>query len=343
MGRQNDNPWAVKPHAFPRDGTMADQLRFLLNYAVLAPSGHNQQPWRFVLSDDAVDVVADWKRALPALDPDGRALVMSCGAAVFHLRVAAHHFGLAPVVSAWPHGVDDDCVARFSVKPGREGTLEEHRLFTAIKKRRTHRGAFDDAPVPDAEVERLVDAANVEGATLVPLSESDKRRRLARLVADADERLAHMADVRREWVRVSTTQHDAEGIPAEARGWGVLRSFAAPLWMRLPGGSPNQAGAELERVDDAPLLVVLTTPGDTRSDWLEAGQALDRVLLKAATYGLYASFLNQPLTFDALRDDVADLVGGAGVPQVVLRLGYDAGFDASPTPRRSADDVVVDT
>lgn len=362
MNASSNDPWSIQTHAAPPDGSASERLRFLVHYAILAPSAYNLQPWRFRLRDDRVDVCVDAERTLAALDPHGREAVMSCGAALFHLRIAAHHFGFAPVVDPWPTGVTDafatdavadqaagetvfadaPCVARVGLRAGHAGTLQEHRLFTAIKKRRTHRGAFDDTPVPDADVERLVRGAESEGAALVPLRTSTDRKRLAELVALADRRLAQSAAVREAWTQVSAIHGEATGVPSEARGWGAMQSLAAPLWMRLPGGTPRQALPELERVEDAPLLVVLATAGDTPRDWLDAGQALDRVLLQACTYGLFASFLNQTLLLDAVRGEVATLAGARRHPHAVLRVGYDRSFRAPPTPRRPVE-AVLDT
>jgi nitroreductase len=69
--------------------TPEPRLRFLLGYAILAPSSHNTQPWRFRLRGPTLDLLADRRRALPVVDPEDRALVISCGAALGHLRVAA--------------------------------------------------------------------------------------------------------------------------------------------------------------------------------------------------------------------------------------------------------------
>ena len=50
--------------------------------ATLAPSIHNTQPWRFVLSADALEIHADPARQLRVLYPRGRQMTISCGCAV---------------------------------------------------------------------------------------------------------------------------------------------------------------------------------------------------------------------------------------------------------------------
>lgn len=63
-------PSPVKTHTdeqYPINGSVSEQLTYLLSFAILAPSGHNNQPWRFHLDGDAVEVYADDANALPAL------------------------------------------------------------------------------------------------------------------------------------------------------------------------------------------------------------------------------------------------------------------------------------
>src|SRR6056297_3363168 len=100
---------AKKKPPFPANGSEKDQLRFLLGYAIQAPSGHNSQPWLFRLRDDAVELYADRRRALPVVDPQDRELTMSCGAALDHLAVAARYFGPAPVLEPLPTRATPTC------------------------------------------------------------------------------------------------------------------------------------------------------------------------------------------------------------------------------------------
>ena len=65
----------------------------LVRAAGLAPSLHNTQPWRFETTDSTLRVYADHERAAPAIDPEGRWLVMSCGAAAYNAAVAARAAG----------------------------------------------------------------------------------------------------------------------------------------------------------------------------------------------------------------------------------------------------------
>ena len=97
------------------DGNTAAQLRQMVRHAVLAPSGYNSQPWLFRVLDDAVELLADRNRALPVTDPEGRELTISCGAALFHLRLAMRQFGMADKVILLPNSREPDLLARVTV------------------------------------------------------------------------------------------------------------------------------------------------------------------------------------------------------------------------------------
>ncbi|MEA2489007.1 MAG: hypothetical protein QOH21_799, partial [Acidobacteriota bacterium] len=68
-------------------------MAFLLRYAILAPSGHDTQPWSFRITAHGVEVMADYSRRLPVVDKDDRELLMSVGAAIANFGLAAAHFG----------------------------------------------------------------------------------------------------------------------------------------------------------------------------------------------------------------------------------------------------------
>src|SRR5438128_2094321 len=116
MASSANDPWSVSDAEFPTNGTLVDQLRFLVRYAILAPSRHNTQPWRFHVFPDGVDVLADHSRALTVVDPDDRELFISCGAAAFTLRTALRHAGYEVGIYPFPDSAQPDCVARIVVR-----------------------------------------------------------------------------------------------------------------------------------------------------------------------------------------------------------------------------------
>lgn len=333
------DPWQVQEWRYPTDGTPAEQLTFLLNYAVLAPSGHNTQPWTFKIVGDEVELYADRLRALPVVDPDDRELIMSCGAALFHLRVAMRHFGREPIVHTFPDLDDPDLMAFIRLGPNYEPTAEDERLFMAIRRRHTNRQAFEDTLIPPSDQETLIRAAEEEGARLHLFEEDADKEVLATLIARGDRLQASDPRFRRElaaWIHPNRTK-SRDGIPGYAQGLSDIASLAGPFIVRTFDWGSGQAAKDRQLAEGSALLAVLTTEGDQTADWLRGGQALDRVLLTAQAHDIHASFLNQPIEVPELREDVADLVDD-GDPQIILRLGY--GPPARPTPRRPVNDVV---
>ena len=334
------DPWRVDPAEYPAAADENRQLRFLLRWAVLAPSAHNTQPWRVRVADGQVELHADPSRALPVADPDGRERIISCGAALFFLRLAIRRFGRMDRVALFPDPSRPDHLATVRraepVTPGRE----VHRLFEAVTERRTQRAPFAALEVRAADVAALLEAAEDEGAWFRPLGGA-LRGEVAGMIQEAD--LVQYADsaFRHElaaWVRPrSATSHD--GIPARALGLPRLLAPLAPTLMGALNLGPVRGGSDRRAAEEAPLLAVLGTEGDRPADWLNAGQAVARVLLAGRARGLSAGFLNPPVQVPALRQALRERLGREGWPQLVLRMGH--GRVLRPTPRRGVEECVT--
>jgi len=335
------NPWDVRETDFPATGRPAEQLRFLLRYAVLAPSGHNTQPWLFKIDDDAVELYADRTRALPVVDPDDRELTISCGAALFHLRIALRHFGYAGAVATFPDPDDPDLLARIHMGKSRSASAQEQALFDAIGKRHTNRQAFEQRAVPEDVLITLQQAAHAEGAWLYLVQGEENRTALVGLIALGDRMQWADKHFRRElaaWARPSRNQR-RDGIPGSALSFVSLLSQAGLRTGRTFDLGNGQAANDLQLATGSPVLTVLGTDVDTVYDWLMAGQALARVLLSARAQEIWASFLNQPIEVPELRPMLHKIIERAGFPQLLLRMGY--GPEVPPTPRRSVSEVLL--
>ncbi|HET6818628.1 MAG TPA: hypothetical protein VFH66_15480 [Mycobacteriales bacterium] len=315
------------------------EAHWAVEQAAKAPSIHNTQPWRFRWFLDTFDLYADRSRHLSAIDPDGRELTISCGAALLGLRIALRKVGFDSKVHVLPDRRDPDLLARVVAHEADPATLEERLTFAALLHRHTYRGGFEDRPVPSAVLVDLQRAAEVEGAELVYVHDLGQRRRVLTLARAATDAMAKNEDVRAEimdWTPPPGSKR-RDGVPASAyeaeprrheedlpaRDFDLGRGQGS-----LPSTSPVPAG----------VIGMLATVGDREVDWLSAGQALQRVLVRARRYEVSAAVHSQLTELASSRNELRREFYNNGWPQLVLRFGYaPAGL---PTPRRPVDEVI---
>lgn len=318
-------------------------LRQAVAAGVLAPSVLNTQPWRFVLGVDRIELFADRGRALPATDPDGRELTISCGAALFQCALALRAGGNTVETVLLPDPGDPDHLATIVVTghaPPPPGVLE---LSAAAAERHMQREAFDDDPVAPEEIDRLAEHVTAEGAWLRNFTRREDVITLASLQSRADAAEAADPDYRAElasWVHPGGMSPD--GISAEALPKTPVRERQTDVVLRDFSPDPTPAGGQPSfpgRVE-RPSIVLLGTDGDRPADWLRAGSALSRLLIAATAGGLAASPLTQVLEPVGYRAAVrARLLGLVGHPQMLLRIGH--GRPGAPSGRRPVAEVVT--
>jgi hypothetical protein len=351
-----DDPWTAGDAAFPAAGRAADKLAFLANFAALAPSILNTEPWRLRIAGDVVRLYADLSRRLPVTDPAGRELTISCGAALLNMRMAAQSFEHELVVTVLPEAARPDLLAQATLKAA-PGATADRPLREAITARRTSRGPFADRPLPRTLLDDLVPAARQEGAALSFLEDARGRQRVAQLLAEAERTLLADPDFRDEiaqWIDRRVGEHHDRDSEARQRLGTALAGSAGrtpepvsrPELLAPMAASAGRAYArpddalahQRQRVEEAPALALLTTTGDSPADWLAAGQALQRALLVATQAGACAGYLNAPIEVADLRPRLAQAFDVAERAQVLLRLGY--GAQRAPTPRRPVREIV---
>lgn len=307
----------------------AQELERLVEVARLAPASHNTQPWLFRAQGDDVELHADRTRALPVNDPQDRELAISCGAALFNLRVAAAHIGIAARVTLQPDRGNADLLARVHLsRTGHTSADALGALFDAIPRRHTYRRGFTDHPVDSALVKHMAQPAAQEGADLQVLT-GQAREHLAESVYEADRQQFRNRLWRRELASWMRPRRRGDGLVAP-----MLALPATRLVVSLLDLGPRVGAKDAELTRQALLLGVLTTAGDDVAEWLAAGQALQRALLVAAADGVLAGYLNQPCQVGGeSRRRLTASLPREGIPQIVLRLGK-VPAPPQPAPRR---------
>ncbi len=321
-------------------GITPDLVSDLIASAGRAPSLHNSQPWRFRLDGDVLELRADPQRAMRVSDPEARELVISCGAALYNLRIALRGKALTPQVSTAPVKDDPLLLARITAEPGPGPTPDERRLLEAVVHRHTHRYGFAPVPIADHLASALEADVAAEGARLIWVDDPDQVRSVADLALLADRLQVGdeqwQAEIER-WVDTAVSGR-RDGVPITAV------PPAPPLPRdtgRLPGRTfvaDRAAGADDQRPGAAGRMAVLVTNGDQLGNWLSAGQALQRMLVRAADGWVFATYATAPLEVPFLRQALRDALLLRDYPQMVLELG-PAGY-AHSTPRLPADELL---
>jgi len=176
------------------------------------------------------------------------------------------------------------------------------------------------------------------GAALTEIQPGPALRRLTAIVAAAGRRQDRDPRSRAETSRWShgVTSPARDGVPAHA-----FPAEPAHTPVRLPqrdfdlgrGLGLSPAGGP-----PPPVTAALFTPGDSEQDWLQAGQALHRLLLGAATEWVFARLNTQPLEDPLTRTLIKEGLELSGAPQMLLALGISR--TAHATARRPAADLI---
>ncbi len=228
------------------DVRAADELVHEMVSAICATESFNDtRPWLQLTESGVMELHAEQDRGQLLTDPRGRAMYLSCGAALFGLRVAARALGYRPLIRLQcGEPVQSTLIATVELAPGSPATHLEHDMLAALEHRLEGSAPLRRRGLPDSIAVSLEQAAGFECASL------------------------RMLDV------------------GEAR------------------------------------LAVLTTVRDGRADWLRAGQALERIVLTAARYGLMTSLHYQPIELRDLQDEPG-WWPWPEQPQVIIRFGAE--------------------
>jgi hypothetical protein len=331
------NPWIIDEADFYELESHEEQMRFLLRYAILAPSGHNTQPWSFHVTADGVQVFADTSRRLLIVDRNDRELLMSIGAAITNFRVAAAHFGFDTTVAYQNGSIESLPLATILVCETCAPSSDLAALFPAIRKRHTNREPYDEQPIEPAELRAICDVVDANPSTLQLILPRDKER-VVECVATAERALMARPAYRAELADWVGSSERKDGLSAETLGMPRILTGVAPWLIRNFDAGDLQAHRDVELTRSASILIVVTADEDQIA-LVKAGETFE-LLLTITRRGLQYSFLSAPVEVGETREHLRSLLGGSCEPQLLLRVG-SAATAAQATPRRPVENVMV--
>jgi nitroreductase len=318
------------------------ELAATVELACRAPSLHNSQPWRWSFAADSLHLFADHARVGRHTDSTGREVIMSCGAVLDHLQVAAAFHGWQTVVDRYPDPHNHHHLA--SIVFHRNEPAGDHErvlrrvLGEAISRRRTDRLAFA-APEPWVELEQRLRTVLHDTVADLDVIDEQGRPALANASRRTEEQRRDDTSYRYELLWWAGHSQPGDGIPTSALPSSVEASQVDVARDFPPYGTGDRR-PEISR--DRSKVLILSTYDDSRDNTLRCGEALSRVLLECTAAGFATCTLTHMIEIHSSREIVRRLTGRHAEPQVLIRVGRAPETSPPPvlTARRPLDDVL---
>lgn len=315
------------------------EISDLVRFATLGANSHNTQAWKFRATTDRIEILPDFTRRTPAVDPDDHHLFASLGCAVENLALAASARGRPGLVS-FNSASDGSVTLTFA-----GGAPAEPALFDAISRRQSTRSEYDGRVAPAADMQSLAVAAAIPGIDLILITDRPQMNRVRDFVlAGNSAQLADSSFMRelKTWLRFSPRQafESGDGLFSASSGNPALPSWLGAPMFDLVFKANGENAKYAKQIDSSAGIAVFVSEHDDKDHWVRAGRASQRFALQATALGIKVAFVNQPVEVASLRPELAALVGMPGRrPDIVMRFGYGSALPYSA--RRPVEAVLL--
>lgn len=341
MTKENYRAWEIDYDEFFRQTSDRDRLQFLVRFAVLAPSSHNSQPWRFEVLSDVIRVFPEFTRELRHSDPDHRQLFVSLGCAIENLRIAADYYGYRLSVRYFPQGINDGSAAEIFFEEVPHARERMHPIF-CIARRHTNRNKYEDR-MPDSQFLEEVRNLAMPDLRVDLMSKGAQKDAVADVVLQAAEAAMSDPAFRHElsqYVKSNFTRSRI-GMPGFGMGIPGPVSIVTPLVLRYVNISKlarRQEEALLKQ--HTPLFVIINTKDDTPEAQMRAGEVFEKLAIAGEQKSIRTAPMAAAIQMGDYYKKLQNILGTPFRPQVFCRMGYTQ-IVTPHSPRMAAEDVIV--
>ena len=336
--KENYKAWTVNIDDFHKQLTEAEKIKFLLNFAVLAPSSHNSQPWRFEISGNEIKIFLEPSRRLVESDKNDRQSYISIGCAIKNVSIAAEYYDFSCDVKYLSNSTIQII---FSKNSAAHSSNKNHLIFS-IPKRVTNRNRYENA-LPSELFLQEIKNYSTDDLRVYIITDQDQKKRLADIALAASIAAMDDKNFRRElsqYVKSNTTSSPV-GMPCFGMDIPTPVSFIAPTMIKyLNMNKLSHKKDEALLKNHTPVFVVVATQKDDKINWIKTGQIYERIALLAVREGLLTAMWAAPIQIGEYHKDFQKVLNTEFRPQAFFRLGY-ASKKMSHSPRLPARNVIT--
>ncbi len=335
MAKSNYTAWNIKGQLSLNSDKPEDILKLLAKYAILAPSGHNTQPWKIHIEDNTLLLYANTSRHLPYSGLKANEPLVSLGSFLGVLKLAAKGMGYEISVN---YTNSKDKIARVEVI-GK--TRRSDELLEAIIHRVSNRNFYENKEVPESVIKNIT-AAKPERVYFKVLSAHDDIDFIAIQTVDATKTIMGDAKFRLElskWVRNNATRQ-YDGMPGFVQGIPTPPSLLAKHIIKRIDVSKDQSKKDFKRLKNTPCLLIMGVKENTNNALLDAGSFYSTVCVNAQKFKVATAGIGTAIIDPETTSNIVKKYALPGKPIAIIRLGY-TNKNSKKTPRWPLEKVLI--
>ncbi|MEN9582760.1 MAG: hypothetical protein RL641_714 [Candidatus Parcubacteria bacterium] len=341
------NPRKVQPSDFPTLGTIEDQIGFILNFAVIAPSTHNTQPWLFKLEGNICKIFIDRKYLLPEADREGRDLYISMGCMFENLIIAGNYFKVLVSLDVTLQDQNNEQIAEVVFQENKSGEVDttSARAFEAMRIRINARGIFANQSVNSGaknSLTAIADSFSTKGISLSLLEDKNDILTIASLTKQGLMSAYKRKSFRREmsgWMN-SNISRKKEGIPGYALKIPFFLSLIIPKLIRYKDIGKKLGILNERSISSAPLVAIITAKQNEPRTWIDIGTMVEKMFIEMYAQGYQTSIFVASIEMGEYYKDIQNLIKTEDRPQFLFIVGKVDSLH-KVTPRHNLADKLI--
>lgn len=329
MDNKINNFRNLKENKFYDLKTNEEKIKFLLNYAIIAPSTHNTQPWLFKLKESSCEIYANERLFLPYADPIKRDFYISIGCCIENLILASKYFGVFEKIEYF---FKDNLIAIVYFKDlqlKNKPNDEFYNFIKGIKCRFNARGLFKNKNISDDILEKIKNLNDYDDIEIIFLTEKEKIEGMARLIAKGLEIAYNNKNFRVEmskWINNNLSLRK-EGIAGYTLKIPLLISFVFPYLIKFLNIGRKLGYINYLSVKSAPVSCLIASKNNDPFSWCKVGQLSEKIMVYLASMGIKTSIFVSAIEM-GLSEEVKKIFNTDFIPQFHFCIGY---MDYAPT------------
>ncbi len=341
MVENNYSAWEISERDFPKNGDIAEEIKFFLRFGILAPSTHNTQPWKIKIANNTALILPDWSRRLPQADPDDSNLFFSLGCLAQNTIIAAAKFGYTVFPKIEIVTKQESSIQLVFKKTGTSNrSLAE--LFPALSQRYSNKLVYSKKLI-DPDQLRCLREISADNTKVVLTTDDEIINRVSQIHQEAVAEYAQKKDFTVElshWMRTNNTKAD-DGMPAFVVGQtGIPAMIGKHVIGRFPQIMKLLAKKDRRLIQSSSAVGIIASPDDHMRDWIYSGMTYEKLALQATVLGLSTTVMAAMTEDKFSKKALGEIFNVPRIPQMFFRLGFSSNVPYH-TPRRNLEKALV--